>query len=71
VIDDRDFPERQIALRGMTAGAGAKVTLLGTGEPLPFRASGSQLMVEVQPELRFKMPERNLYTLKLTGVKAV
>ena len=65
------WPERQVTLNGVAAPSGAKIVLLETGDPLQFHATGSQLTITVPPELRFKLPERNLYTLKLTGVKEV
>jgi alpha-L-fucosidase len=61
------WPEQEITLEGLTAPAAAKVVLLETGDNLPFRSSGPQLTVTVPSALRFKMPHRHLYTLKLTG----
>ncbi len=64
------WPERQLVLEGLTAPAGAKVIMMETGDSLPFRSNGTRLTITVPTELRFKMPQRNLYTLKLTGVKS-
>jgi alpha-L-fucosidase len=65
------WPEQQVTLLGLSAPGAAKVVLLETGDNLTFSSNGPELTVTVPPALRFKMPQRHLYTLKLTGFRAV
>jgi hypothetical protein len=59
-----------IGLDGFSAGSGAKITLLETGDEVRWRAEGNQLRVQLPDALRFKLPERQAYVLKMAGVKA-
>ncbi len=61
------WPENEVVLQNFPAKEGAKVTMLETGDDLPFHSNGPELTVTVEPSIRFKMPQRDLYTLKLVG----
>jgi len=63
------WPDQGIALEGLTAASGSKITLLETGDPLSFRAEGNQLHISIPAGLRNKLPNRQAYVLKLAGVK--
>jgi len=63
------WPEKSVVLKGFQAPSDAKITLLETGNDLQWKASGGELTVSLPEELRSKLPVRELYTLKLTGVK--
>jgi alpha-L-fucosidase len=63
------WPEKTVALRGFRAPSDAKITLLETGDELQWKPTGSELSVTMPEALRSKLPARELYTLKLAGVK--
>jgi alpha-L-fucosidase len=63
------WPEKTVALKGFQAPSSAKITLLETGDELQWKADGGELTVSVPEQLRSKLPVRQLYTLKLAGVK--
>ena len=64
------WPQGQITLRGISGASTAKVTLLETGDVLQSTSQGDSLAVLVPTELRFKVPYRQAYVLKVSGVKA-
>ena len=57
-------------LNGFNAPSGAKATLLETRDELKWNQEGSQLRIEVPRALDGKLPRREVYVLKLAGVKA-
>ena len=65
------WPEGSITLEGFSGPSDAKITLLETGDQLPCSATGSSLKITVPPSIRSKLPNRQLYTLKLTGFKQI
>jgi alpha-L-fucosidase len=65
------WPDQGISFDAMAAAAGAKLTLLETGDELHWRAEGSQLHVLLPQTLRYKLPSRQAYVLKMSGVKLV
>jgi hypothetical protein len=63
-------PEKIIKLHGMAASASARVTLLESGEVLPFRRSESSLEVLVSNDLQLRLPHRDVYVIKMLGVRS-
>jgi alpha-L-fucosidase len=63
------WPEQHAVVKGFAAPSQARITLLETGDELQFRANGNELTIEMPERLRGKLPHRELYTLKLAGVK--
>jgi alpha-L-fucosidase len=64
------WPDQTLVLDGVGGSSTAQITLLETGDALKFSTSGKQTTVTVPSELRTKLPERQLYTLKLSGFKS-
>jgi alpha-L-fucosidase len=64
------WPDETLVLDGVGGSSTAQITLLETGDALKFSTSGKQTTVTVPSELRTKLPERQLYTLKLSGFKS-
>jgi alpha-L-fucosidase len=60
-------PDAQILLESMIAGAGAKITLLESGDELQWRVEGTRVRVEVPESVRSKLPYREVYALKMAG----
>ena len=65
------WPQREIALDGVSAPSGSKITLLETGDELQWRADGSRLRITVPESLRSKMPIRDAHVFKMNGAKLV
>jgi alpha-L-fucosidase len=63
------WPENAVVLKGFTAPSDAKVTVLETGDELQWKASGQELTITMPVAMRTKLAARQLYTLKLAGVK--
>ena len=63
------WPEKSVVLKGFRAPSDAKISLLETNDELQWKANGGELTVSVPEGLRSKLPVRELYTLKLAGVK--
>ena len=63
------WPEQGIDLNGFSAGSGAKITLLETGDELKWRSEGSQIRLQMPDALRFKLPGRQAYVVKMAGVR--
>lgn len=61
--------ESQIAFENFSASTGAKVTFLEFGDELKWRGEGNHLRVEVPEPVRLKLPRREIYTLKMTGIR--
>jgi len=64
------WPEQRITLDGFSAPSGAKISLLETGDELKWRQAGNQLQIILPDALRFKLPGRQAYVLKMAGVRA-
>ena len=62
------WPEEKFVLRDAPAGSGAKISLLGSDEPLRWRAEGEGLTIEIPPRLRANTPEQEAYVLKMRGL---
>ncbi len=58
------WPEKEFAIDDMDGNV--SVTLLETGDRLEAKSDGRQLRINVPAELRWKIPARPAYTLKLT-----
>ena len=63
------WPARGIALDGVPASAGVKVTLLETGDTLQARGEGNRLLIESPESLAGKIPFRHAYVLKINGAR--
>jgi alpha-L-fucosidase len=63
------WPYAPIELSGVHAPAGAKVSLLETGDTLPSHSTGSTLRIEVPQQLQSKLPHRQAYVIKMEGVR--
>ncbi len=63
------WPNGGIALNGVAAAGSAKIALLETSDELHFETRGTSLHIDVPDSLRSKFPFRNVYVLKMTGVK--
>jgi hypothetical protein len=63
------WPEKSVSLKGFQAPSDAKITMLETGNELHWKANGRELSISMPESLRNKLPARELYTLKLAGVK--
>jgi alpha-L-fucosidase len=63
------WPEGEFIFNNTAATPDAKITLLETGNPVEWRADGAQLIVKLAPELRWRVPPRPAYVLKMAGVK--
>jgi alpha-L-fucosidase len=64
------WPEGEFIFRDIAAAPDTKITLLETGNPVESRVDGTQLIVKLAPELRWRIPDRPAYVLKMTGVKS-
>ncbi len=64
------WPEGEFIFRDVAAAPDARVTLLETGNPVESRVDGTQLIVKLPLELRWRTPDRPAYVLKMTGVKS-
>jgi alpha-L-fucosidase len=62
------WPENDAVLSNIAAGSGSKISLLETGDELKSQMRGRQLVIEVPAALRTKLPHRQAYVLKMTGV---
>jgi len=65
------WPNGQIELRNIAAQNGSRITLLETGDALRWSGHGKNLLVTVPETLRSKVPVRQAYVLKMTGVKNI
>jgi alpha-L-fucosidase len=63
------WPYAPVELSGVHAMGGAKVSLLETGDALPWRAMGSTLRIELPQQLHSKLPHRQAYVVKMQGVQ--
>jgi alpha-L-fucosidase len=63
------WPGNSLILEGYGGPSTARVTILETGSPLRWTVDGNKINVEIPLDLRTKLPERQLYTLKLSGFK--
>ena len=63
-------PETSFALNDASARPGSKFTLLETGDELPWRAEGGRVIVEWPANLQSKLPNRQAYVLKMTGLES-
>jgi alpha-L-fucosidase len=62
-------PQRTITLDGLVATTSARVTLLESGDILPFQTRGNRLEIDVPDDIQFKLPYRDAYVIKMFGVK--
>jgi alpha-L-fucosidase len=63
------WPQGTVSLNGFTGPSDAKVTMLETGDECHWKASGSRIDIDLPESTRNKLPPRQLYTVKLTGMK--
>ncbi len=63
------LPANQITFENFSADAAARVTSLEFGEELPWRMEGRRLRIDVPESVRSKFPYRQVYALKMTGVR--
>jgi alpha-L-fucosidase len=61
------WPEKEIALDGLTPRSGSKVTLLETGDELKWEMRAGNLHIDMPESLRSKLPYRHVYALKIAG----
>lgn len=66
-----NWPSGQIELRNISAQNGSRITLLETGDALRWSGHGNNLLITVPEALRSKLPARQAYVLKMTGVKNI
>ncbi len=57
-------------LREVPVGGSATMTLLETGDAISWKPQGNSAELSMPSDLRMKLPERTLYTIKISGVKA-
>ena len=62
------WPGPELTLDGFSAPSAAKITWLETGDELKWRQSGNRLQIALPDTLRFKLPVRQAYVLKMAGV---
>ena len=62
------WPENGFTFKDVTASPDVKVTLLETGDRVEARSEGTQLIIKLPAELRWRLPPRQAYVLKLQGV---
>ena len=62
------WPEKEFTMQNVSTAGDTKITLLETGDELQSQRNGMQLTIKVPAELRWKIPVRPAYVLKLTGV---
>jgi alpha-L-fucosidase len=63
------WPEGPVVLDGFSGPSTARVTILETGDECRWKTSGSRIDIEVPEHARNKLPFRELYALKLEGMK--
>jgi len=63
------WPQGAVSLNGITGSSDAKVTMLETGDECRWKASGSRIEIQLPESTRNKLPARQLYTMKLEGMK--
>lgn len=64
------WPDGDFIFNDMVTSGAATITLLETGEPVPFKTQEKQIVVTLPPGLRWRLPGRQAYVLKMMGVKA-
>ncbi len=62
------WPDGDFLLNDILTSPDTKFTLLETGDPVEFHAEGKQITVKLAPGLRWRIPERVAYVLKITNV---
>ncbi len=65
------WPVGEFILKDAAAAPDAKIALLATHDPIKWRATGKQLSIELPQDLRWKLPARAPYVLKMTGIKSL
>ncbi len=65
------WPENDVVLDGFAASSAAKISLLESGNDLAWHAQGNSVRIQMPDSLRSKMPYREAYVLKMSGVKSV
>ncbi|HEX4227835.1 MAG TPA: alpha-L-fucosidase [Bryobacteraceae bacterium] len=63
------WPYAPVELSGVHAPSGAKVSLLETGDALPWHAMGNTLRIELPQQVHSKLPRREAYVVKMQGVQ--
>ncbi|MCS7024994.1 MAG: alpha-L-fucosidase [Bryobacteraceae bacterium] len=64
------WPGPRFTLRAVTAPPGMKITLLGFSQPLRWKSSGADLVVEMPPPPGSAAHAQHAYVLRLPGLKA-
>ncbi len=63
------FPNGELVVRGVRVPPGAAVTLLGYNEPLRWKASGEDLVIEVPALVPHEIAHAYAYTFRIAGVE--
>jgi alpha-L-fucosidase len=63
------WPGPAFALDGFTSSSSTEITLLETGDKIPWHAEGKRLQISASDALRSKIPPRHAYVLKMINVK--
>jgi alpha-L-fucosidase len=64
--DNEPAPPAQIRLRGIPLQKGARLTLLGTQEPLRWRAVGREIVIDIPESIRAHIAGKYAWTIKLS-----
>ncbi len=64
------WPDGDFILNEFTAAPDAKITLLETGDPIASHAEGKQITIKLPSALRWRIPSRPAYVLKMQGIKS-
>ena len=63
------WPGKRAVLKDLAPSPGTKITMLGVERPLPFKAEGGNIVVDLEGVDPAKLPFEHAYTVKLTDVK--
>lgn len=63
------WPSNGITLNGVAASSETKITLLGSSAELRFEPRGANILIHPPEPLPSQTPSRNIYVLKILGVK--
>ncbi len=65
------WPGPELTIQDAALSAGAKCSLLETGATLSLKSAGKSVSITVPPELRWQMPSRESYVLKILGLQSL
>jgi alpha-L-fucosidase len=63
------WPDSDFLLNGAVPSGNTKITLLETGEPLPFHPQEKAIAITMPPGARWRLPGRQAYVIKMVGVQ--